>query len=155
MPLDDGVVVREGSVADAAALAHLRFAWRHDERGEQGLEQAEFESSLRAWMEQHGTSHIPFLALRAAVPIGMTWLALVDRVPGPEHFVRRSAYVQSTYVATQERCAGVGAALLELLVARARELQLDYLAVHPSERAFSLYRRLGFVDSGRVLERRL
>ena len=155
MPPADALVIREGSAADAAALARLRFTWRRNEGGERGLELDEFETSLRAWLEEHQTSHLPFLAVRGAVPIGMTWLAVVDRIPGPEHFVRRSAYVQSTYVTANERGAGVGTALLQLLVARARDLQLDYLAVHPSARSFTLYRRLGFLESGRVLELRL
>jgi GNAT superfamily N-acetyltransferase len=155
MPSGDALMVREASTADAAALARLRFTWRRDEGGERGLELDEFEASLCAWIEAHRASHLPFLALRGPVPIGMTWLALVDRIPGPEHLVRRSAYVQSTYVTAPERGTGVGTALLELLVTRARDLQLDYLAVHPSERSFTLYRRLGFLESGRVLELRL
>jgi GNAT superfamily N-acetyltransferase len=133
----------------------LRFTWRSDEGAERGLDRAAFEVSLRDWIEQHRSSHIPFLAFRGALPIGMTWMALVDRIPGPEHFVRRSAYIQSTYVAQPERARGVGTALVRLLVAHARELHLDYLAVHPSERAFDLYRRLGFAETGRVLELRL
>jgi GNAT superfamily N-acetyltransferase len=152
--MDDAVVVRQGSVHDVAALAHLRYSWRHDERGERGLDKDAFETALRTWLAAHEASHLPFLALRDGSAVGMTWMALVDRVPGPEHFVRRSAYVQSTYVTPPDRNAGVGAALVGLLIARARELGLEYLAVHPSEQAFSLYRRLGFVDSGKVLELR-
>jgi ribosomal protein S18 acetylase RimI-like enzyme len=152
---DGALELRRGAESDASALAHLRFTWRSDEGAERGLDRAAFEVSLRDWIEQHRSSHIPFLAFRGALPIGMTWMALVDRIPGPEHFVRRSAYIQSTYVAQPERARGVGTALVRLLVAHARELHLDYLAVHPSERAFDLYRRLGFAETGRVLELRL
>lgn len=97
---------------------------------------------------------VPFLASRGVMPIGMTWLALVERVPGPGRFVQRSAYIQSTYVVADERSAGVGTQLVSPAPDHATQLRLDCVAVHPSDRAFSLYRRLGFEDSGRVLELR-
>jgi hypothetical protein len=34
----------------------------------------------------------------------------------------------------------------------ARRLELDYVAVHPSDGAFTLYQRLGFRGTDRVLE---
>jgi len=154
-PMAHGVIeIRAGTTADVSPLAALRYEWRVNERGERGLDAASFQSALLEWMHSHHT-HLPFLALRAGVPIGMAWLAVVDRVPGPEYFIRRSAYIQSVYVVGHERDAGVGTKLMELVVSHARSEGLDYLAVHPSQRAFSLYRRLGFEETGRVLELRL
>jgi len=155
MPSDGAVVVRIAGAADVAPLARLRLQWRAGERGEQGLEGPAFERFLSDWMEDHAVSHVPFLALREGQPIGMAWLALVDRVPGPEHRHRRSAYVQSVYVASGERSMGIGTLLMGLVLAHARGLGLDYLAVHPTERSFPFYRRLGFVGADRALELRL
>ena len=70
-------------------------------------------------MEDHAASHVPFLALRNGGAIGMAWLALVDRVPGPEHFTRRSAYVQSVFVISPERSNGIATSLMELVLAYA------------------------------------
>ena len=53
-----------------------------------------------------------------------------------------------------ERRAGVGTLLLHCLLDHARQLALDYVAVHPSEESFAFYGRLGFSDSRRVLELR-
>jgi GNAT superfamily N-acetyltransferase len=94
-------------------------------------------------------SCLPFLALRGASPIGMAWLALVDRDPGPRYFTRRSAYVQSVFVVSHERTNGVATTLMGILLTHSRTLGLDYVAVHPSERSFSLYRRLGFTETDR------
>jgi hypothetical protein len=66
----------------------------------------------------------------------MAWLALVDRVPGPEHFTRRSAYVQSVFLISPERSNGIGTSLMEFVLVHARELLLDYVEMHPSERSF-------------------
>jgi GNAT superfamily N-acetyltransferase len=152
---DEGtLLVRPATVSDVGDLARLRYAWRAGERGERGLDQRSFETSLRAWMEEHRSTHLPFLALRDGHPIGMAWIALVDRVPGPEHLIRRSAYIQSAYVVAGERSKGVGTRLLTFVLDHAQRLGLDYLAVHPSERSFSLYGRLGFAETDRVLELR-
>ena len=154
MTSDDSLLLRVAGVSDVEHLARLRYQWRAGERGESGLDEPSFERSLRSWMEDHSASHIPFLALRNGGAIGMAWLALVDRVPGPEHFTRRSAYVQSVFVISPERSNGIGTSLMELVLAHARELFLDYVAVHPSGRSLPLYQRLGFRDTDRVLELR-
>jgi GNAT superfamily N-acetyltransferase len=154
MSLGTDLVVRLGSSSDAAALASLRYRWRVEERQEGGQERGTFTSEFSSWQDAHRSSHIPFLALRNDAAIGMSWLALVDRVPSPGQFIRRSAYVQSTYVVEHERSTGVGTELVKQLVDHARELGLEYVAVHPSERAFSVYRRLGFEETSRVLELR-
>ena len=142
-------------MADSTALASLRYQWRALERGERGLDEASFEKALVGWMAEHRSSHVPFLASREGTPIGMAWLAVVERIPGPEFFARRSAYIQSTYVVAEERSAGVGSELVRRALEHARELRLDYVAVHPSERAFSLYKRVGFSKIGNVMELRL
>lgn len=131
-------VVRVATIADVGTLARLRHQWRAGERGERGLDERSFQEAFAAWMEEHWATHIPFLAVREKNPIGMAWLAVVDRVPGPEHFTRRSAYVQSVYVVAAERGQGIGTMLLSLVLEHARGLGLDYVAVHPSERAFPL-----------------
>jgi ribosomal protein S18 acetylase RimI-like enzyme len=137
-----------------SALASLRYQWRAGERGEEGLSFSAFAGAFRLWMELHAASHVPFLVTEGAEPIAMGWLAIVDRVPGPEHFVRRSGYLQSVYVAQSRRSRGVGTALVGFMLRHARELELGYIAVHPSEASFSLYRRFGFTESQRVLELR-
>jgi hypothetical protein len=40
------------------------------------------------------------------------------------------------------------------MVSEARAMNLDYLSVHPSERSFAFYRRLGFDAGDRALELR-
>jgi GNAT superfamily N-acetyltransferase len=148
------VVVFFGGEADSAPLAFLRYEWRHGDPSSDAATFALFREEFLAWRVTHAASHVPFLASRSGRPIAMTWLALVERIPGPERFVRRSGYVQSTYVTPEERGHGRATDLVRRLLAHAVELELDYVAVHPSERAYPLYRRLGFVDSGKVLELR-
>jgi ribosomal protein S18 acetylase RimI-like enzyme len=146
--------IKAAALDDVSALATLRYQWRTGERGEEGLSFSAFADEFRLWMEIHSASHVPFLGTEGAEPIAMGWLAIVDRVPGPEYFKRRSGYLQSIYVAEAQRSRGVGTALVEFMLGYARGLDLGYLAVHPSDASFSLYRRFGFTESQQVLELR-
>jgi GNAT superfamily N-acetyltransferase len=144
--------VRAATAEDVSALGRLRFRWRVIEQGERGLDEAGFITALATWMRQHSESHFPFLAEWEGDPVGMAWLAVVDRIPGPEVFLRRSAYVQSVYVVPEQRSQGVGARLVAAALDQARALSCGYVAVHHTEGSTTLYRRLGFTDPARVLE---
>jgi GNAT superfamily N-acetyltransferase len=148
------VSVRAAGLGDAGALAGLRHRWRVLEQHEQGLDPAAFEEALAGWMAEHAASHFPFLAEADGLPVGMAWLAVVDRIPGPEFFVRQAGWVQSVYVVPEQRDVGAGSLLLQLLIERAEELGLRYLIVHPTERSYPFYERLGFRGTDRLLELR-
>ncbi len=149
-----GATVRRAELADADELARLRWRWRVDERGETGLTWADFRARFAHWWQPRGGSHLAFLAEVDRVAAGTMWLAVIDRVPGPGRWERRSGLVQNAYVVPEFRGRGVGTALLEALQAEAAHLGLDYLSVHPSERSFDFYRRGGFAETSGVLERR-
>jgi GNAT superfamily N-acetyltransferase len=145
--------VRRAGPGDVLELAALRWEWRVDEGGERGLDRPEFEGQFAEWVEGHRDSHLAWLAVDdAGDAVGMAWLAIVDRVPGPGVGLRRAGIVQSVFVRQLRRDHGVGGLLLDHVIACAREMHLDYLTVHPSERSFPLYRRAGFREWNGVLE---
>jgi len=149
-----GVKVRKAasdSPGDVAALAMLRYTWRGDEGDESG-DPAEFSTALEQWWRDHSGTHRAWLAEREGAPVGMAWLVVVHRVPGPERFVRLAGIIQSVYVLPSERGQGTGAAAIAAVIATARDQGLDYLTVHPSDRSYPLYQRAGFADTGRALE---
>lgn len=138
---------------DEPTLAALRWEWRAEEGGERGLSRPAFDAQFGEWIGDHRDSHLAWLAGDGAGDaLGMAWLAIVDRVPGPGVWRRRAGNVQSVYVRPSQRDRGVGARLLDEVISCARELRLDYLTVHPSERSFTLYRRAGFREWKGVLE---
>lgn len=148
------LVVRLASpdvAGDVEALAALRFRWRHDEGGEQG-DLDTFAPAFATWWRAHDASHVALLALEDGAAVGMAWLAIMERVPGPERFRRTSGMVQSVYVVPEARGRGVAAGLMTALVTTARERGLDYLGVHPSERSYAVYERAGFHRTSGVLE---
>jgi GNAT superfamily N-acetyltransferase len=105
-----------------------------------------------AWAQQNEDSHCCLVLLRNDVLIGMAWLALMRRVPHPGALDRMSGDVQCVYVVPNERGGGLGGLLVEAVLARARDLGLERVTVHSSDRAVTAYRRHGFVVSPRLLQ---
>ena len=147
-------ICRRAGEGDFAELAALRFEWRVDERGEHGLDAAAFQRQMIEWLRAHHTSHQGYLAARDGVNVGCAWLCVVDRVPAPAEFVRRSGIIQSVYVRASVRNAGIGSDLIRFVIEEARAMELSYLGLHPSERSVSFYERLGFATYERALELR-
>lgn len=144
-----GITVRRGTAQDAPALARLNWRWRIEERGQAGPDQATFVDFFSTWMHDHRTTHLPFVAETEGRLAGMAWLMLASRVPSPTRLDRRTGDVQSVYVVPELRGGGVGTALLDAVLAEARDRELEHVTVHSGERAVSLYLRSGFRDGQR------
>ena len=136
--------VRRATVADAAALAGLRWRRVTEEGDYGGTDRADYLPFFADWLAEHQASHLPFLAEEGEQPVGMAWLMVAERVPTPRRRSRRSGDVQSVYVVPELRNRGVGAVLLEGVLAEARRLDLEHVTVHSSDRAVPFYQRVGF-----------
>ena len=148
-PLGDASA-RRADLSDAAELARLRWIWRAVERNEQG-DPDRFRDEFRSWISEHGRSHLPFLVELGGSAVGMAWLGVSERVPGPENWTRLSGDLQSVYVTPEHRDQGVGSLLIKALIEEAKKEGLVWLSVHPSPRSFPFYRRLGFTGEGSLL----
>jgi GNAT superfamily N-acetyltransferase len=102
------------------------------------------------WASRQG-GHVAYIAEAKGAAVGMAWLAVFDRIPQPRRLERLAGNVQSVFVLEEFRNRGVGNALVEAVIAEATARGLGYLIVHPSERAFPLYRRFGFAETGEIL----
>jgi len=138
------VRVRRATVADAAALAGLRWRLVTEEGDYSGTDRAGYLAFFADWLADHQESHLPFLASEDGQPVGMAWLMVAERVPTPRGRRRLSGDVQSVYVVPELRDGGVGAVLLEAVLAEARRLDLEHVTVHSSDRAVPFYQRVGF-----------
>ncbi|MEZ5137959.1 MAG: GNAT family N-acetyltransferase [Acidimicrobiales bacterium] len=150
-----GPVVRRGGPDDLIATAALRWRWRVEEGPERPAVTLEaFTTALGEWLADHAATHRTFVAEVEGDVVGIGWLAVVHRIPGPEVWDRRAGLVQALYVVPEARDQGIGGALLDAMVAHAREIGLQYLGVHPSERSVPFYRRRGFGSYERGFELR-
>lgn len=141
---------RRGGPSDAHELARLRWIWRAVERNEVG-DPDRFRVEFATWISEHERTHVPYLVEVGGSAVGMAWLAIIERIPGPEVWKRLSGHIQSVYVTTEHRDRGLGSLLIGELIEGARREGVDYLFVHPSPRSFPFYRRLGFTGEGSLL----
>jgi GNAT superfamily N-acetyltransferase len=126
-------------------MARLRWRWSTEERGYSGTDSAAFVELFSAWVAEHLSTHLPFLAEADDRAVGMAWLMVADRVPSAVRGAhRRSGDVQSVYVVPELRSSGVGAALLDAVLSDADRLGLEHVTVHSSDRAVPFYQRAGF-----------
>lgn len=110
-----------------------------------------FAERFARWAQDNTASHECFVAVDDGRVIGMTWLAVMPRVPSARAFDRASGDLQCAYVVPDRRDAGVGGRLIDALVQRARERGLERVTVHSSPRAVPVYERHGFASQDRLL----
>jgi len=138
------VTVRRAAAVDAPTLARLRYRWRSEERGEDGISRESFVDFYTSWAIDRLASHVAFLVEVDGRAAGMAWLVFGSRAPSPNQLDRRTGDLQAVYVIPELRDAGVGGALLDAILAEARVRELEFLTVHSAQRAVSFYQRAGF-----------
>lgn len=148
----DDIVCRPAQPHELAAVAEFRWRWVQELYGTPDTMLDEFVPRFVAWAREAESSHRCMVMVRDDVVIGMAWLAITQRVPHPRTFERMSGDVQCTYVVPEERDRGLGGELIEAVLAWARDLGLERVTVHSSDRAVSAYSRHGFEASPRLLQ---
>jgi GNAT superfamily N-acetyltransferase len=134
------IEIRAATEADAAALAALRalFLTGHEADGA-------FADDVAAWLGEEGERRMTWLAERDGAALGMASLFEYRRMPRPGLPGSRWGYVSNMFVREEARDAGVGAALLDAVIAAADERGYARLVLSPAERAIPFYERAGFL----------
>jgi GNAT superfamily N-acetyltransferase len=131
--------IRLARADDAAAIAELRALWTGGETG------ADFAACVAAWLEEEGERRTTWLAERDGSAVGVASLFEYRRMPKPSRPASRWGYVSNMFVREEARGAGVGAALLNAVIAAAESRGYARLVLSPSERAVPFYARAGFL----------
>ncbi|WP_215541260.1 GNAT family N-acetyltransferase [Amycolatopsis sp. CA-230715] len=148
-------VIRPATDADLGAAASLRWAWVLEYGVTPLIERDEFIARFTDWARQNSSSHRCIVLARGDSVVGMAWLAITPRVPTPFALERASGDVQCVYITPGERDSGHGGALIETVLELAKELELERVTVHSTERAVSAYARHGFDHSPHLLQAKL
>ncbi|MEU1782275.1 GNAT family N-acetyltransferase [Streptomyces abikoensis] len=146
------IAVRPCRSEELSAVAALRWHWVREKYGTPDAALDEFVPRFVTWARENESTHRCVVLVRGDVVIGMAWLAITGRVPHPGAFTRTSGDVQCVYVVPGERDRGLGGELIEAVLAWARELSLERVTVHSSDRAVPAYSRHGFENSPRLLQ---
>jgi GNAT superfamily N-acetyltransferase len=150
------VNVRRAGVDDADVLAtHRANVWI--EVGE--WDASVLEPQIAIWAEffrrclADGT-YVAFVAERDGHVAGSGALLLHLTIPRPGHVSDRAGRVQSVYVEPHARRQGVAHAIMDAILACARQEALVAVTLHPSDDARPLYAALGFEAADEMILRR-
>jgi ribosomal protein S18 acetylase RimI-like enzyme len=153
---DSDTSIRPAAVADAPALARLRYELRA------GVEPtAESETAIvtrcTAWVLERlrpGATWRCWVAQASGAVVGSAWLQLIEKLPNPVAEPELHGYISSLYVEPAHRQAGLGSALLAECLRECEAMAVDAVILWPTPRSRSLYVRHGFAVRDDLLERR-
>jgi GNAT superfamily N-acetyltransferase len=142
--MDNNITIRPAVPGELDVVAELRWQWVLENEGVPVTGREEFVQHFVTWARENTSSHRCMVLVRGEVIIGMAWLAVLPRVPSPRALQRASGDLQCVYVVPGERDSGPGGRLIDAVLARARDLELERVTVHSSPRAIPAYSRHGF-----------
>jgi len=146
------IEVRAAAVADAGALAELRWEFRTSGHDPNEPHDA-FVRRCTAWMlrELQRSSWQAWVAVDDEEILGQVWLFAVEKIPNPIAELEKLAYVSNLYVRPSAR-GGIGTRLLERALEWCRANQIDRVVLWPTKRSRTLYMRHGFAQDADVME---
>jgi GNAT superfamily N-acetyltransferase len=148
--------LRLAAVDDATELARLRWDSSPDEvaAGRESFDdfRREFEQFLEPALA--GGNWAVWVAEQEGRLVSQIWVQIIHKVPRPGRFAghNRYGYVTNVYTVPERRGQRIGGRLLERVVQWAREQELEFLVVWPSEESVRFYERGGFGASPDALE---
>jgi GNAT superfamily N-acetyltransferase len=149
------IEIRTATIADAKALAELRWEFRGAQR-EPAESHDTFVRRCAVWMRHElpiDGAWKAWVAVDHHVIVGQVWLQTVAKIPNPYPLVEpeRIAYLSNLFVRVDAR-GGTGTRLLEAALAWCRENRIDRVVLWPSKRSVTLYVAHGFSQGGEVME---
>ncbi|MGI8509434.1 MAG: GNAT family N-acetyltransferase [Gemmatimonadaceae bacterium] len=149
-------VVRPATLADASALASLRYDFRAA-IGPPEESEAVFVARCERWMAQRLAAGLVWrcwVTEHSGEIVGTIWLQLIEKVPNPVMEPEAHGYVTNFFVREPVRGVGLGSALLAAVMRESEATQLDAVILWPTPRSRALYERHGFAVRDDLLERR-
>lgn len=147
---------RQATAADADELARLRWEFSPDEVAASGQSFEEFRAEFRAfWASAVASGNwAVWVAEHGGRLVANIWLQVIHKVPRPGRFSghNRYGYVTNVYTEPGLRGRGIGSELLKRVIGWARDQELEFLVVWPSEESVPFYERAGFGASPDALE---
>ncbi len=150
--MNPSITIREATIDDAVAIAEQRMEYFVEEVGRRPDIQdfvPRMTNVVRKSIES-GDS-VVWIAEDNGLLVSITWVKIMVKVPWPDPFNARWAYVTNVYSRPTHRGLGIGTRLMKLLQEWATEQGFEFLILWPSEKSVAWYRRLGFREDPEVL----
>ncbi|MCU1382324.1 MAG: hypothetical protein JWL71_1021 [Acidobacteria bacterium] len=149
------IEIRTATVADAKALAELRWEFRSAQSPPAESHDA-FVRRCAVWMRrelQIDSAWQAWVAVENHVIVGQVWLQSIAKIPNPSPLTEHEqvAYLSNLFVRLASR-GGTGTRLVEAALAWCRTHRIDRVVLWPSKRSVTLYVGQGFSQGGEVME---
>lgn len=134
---------------NAAGLTDIRMEYLMEDFPEMPPEQAEhIKSKLPRYYAEHlNVDFFAYIAEDNGKLVGSAFLVLSEMPPNSNFPNGRIGTVLNVYVAPEYRRQGIASKLMEMLIADAKAMELDYIELKASSDGYPLYKKLGFKDS--------
>ena len=141
------LVIRLATQGDLDALVELRRAFAfEDPESSESTGRPEFEAECAAFLAEaisSGRWQILVAELGSQI-VAHVYVALIDKVPRPEHANAKLAYLTNVYTRPELRGRGIGAQLIRRAQAAAREADVELMIVWPADGSIDFFKRQGF-----------
>jgi len=143
--------IRRAVAADLAAIVWLRREWTQEQEGDRV--DPGFDERVAAWFAQESSRRITWLAEADGRPVGMTNLAIFERMPRPGRAPSRWGYLGNAFVLAAYRNRGIGGQLVSAVLAYADENGFARVVLSPTQRSIPFYQRAGFGPANALMLR--
>lgn len=151
--------LRLATLADGSELARLRWDFSPEEAAGSSQSFEEFRGEFERFLEPALASGnwAVWVAEQEGRLVSQIWVQVIHKAPRPGRFGghNRYGYMTNVFTVPERRGQGIGGQLLERVIQWAREQELQFLVVWPSEESVRFYERGGFRATSEALELRL
>ena len=147
--------IRRARADDARALARLRYDFRAS-LAEPSEPVELFIERCAAWMAERLDDERrwrAWVAERDGRIVGTIWLATIEKMPNPAPEPEEYGYITNTFVVPSARGEGLGEALVAEAVRWCEKRGVHAIVLWSTVKSAPLYRRHGFAEPERLLER--
>jgi GNAT superfamily N-acetyltransferase len=143
---------------DASALAEMRWDFRTEtvERPP-SIAREEFVAACAAFF-RHALDEnhwVCWLAEQDGQIASHIFIQRIRKIPNPFRLHGEFGYISNAYTRSAFRNQGIGAALLERVKDWAKQQDLEFLILWPSDTSIAFYERAGFSPEHEILQCRL
>lgn len=130
-------------------LVRMRIEYLTEDYGSLTPEQ---EKGLREVLPSYFTEHLgrdlmAYLAeTESGEIVGCCFLLICEKPANPSFMRGKTGTVMNVYTAPEHRKKGIARRFMELLLAEAREQELDFVELKATDAGYNLYKSLGFED---------
>ncbi len=138
----------EATEEDIGQLTQMRIAYIISDQGSiSEADHRSMEESLPIYFEESLGKSIFVFAAKDKGQVVSTVMLNVIKKPANPHFIHgRIGEVLSVYTKEEYRRQGIAGKLMNMLLDKAKELELDYVELSATEDGYKLYKSLGFDD---------